>query len=127
VPDSWTWPRLIIGNEAEAGKDMRNDNNHGKRRILCSLLFSLILAIAGREAPEFASLTDDVSNDGMAVSWAQQAAPQLSSRDIIPHERLFYTNSLFFSLCSPQGFSSRAHPPSITGQDLLRLLSLQRK
>jgi hypothetical protein len=111
----------------EAAKDMRNNTNQGKRRVFCWLLFSLILAVAGREAPEIASLTDDVSNDGMTVSWVQRASPQVSSREIIPHERLFYRDGLFFSRRSLQGLSSTVPLRSITGQDLMRLLCVQRK
>jgi len=56
-------------------------------RVLCCLLFSLILAVAGREAAEFVNLTDDVPKDGMVVSSSiQRVFSQISSRRVIPHE-----------------------------------------
>jgi hypothetical protein len=97
-----------------------------KRRILSCLLFSLILAIAGREAPEFVNLTDDPSNDGTIVLSVQEAVPQLSSRSITPQERRRFTSNLFL-FEDFRSFHSVALPTSISGKDLLHLLSLQRK
>jgi hypothetical protein len=105
---------------------MTNDKNI-KRRILCCWLFSLILAVAGREAPEFVNLTDDVSNDGMVVSPVRQAVAQVSSRRVNPHEGVRYTNKGLCSCLRRQSFYLIPLLPSRAGQNLLHLLSLQRK
>ena len=102
-------------------------NNKIDRRILGCLLFSLVLAVAGREAPEFVNLTDDVSNDGTVASSVQQAVPQVSPRRLIPDGTVRYTNSRLPSFASLQSSDSIPTPASRSGQKLLRLLSLQRK
>jgi hypothetical protein len=107
---------------------MSNDSHCGKRGILCCLVFSLILIVAGREAPEFASLTDDASNDGMAASWRQQTVGPASSLQMVSHEApLSYTHSQPFSLTILRGLSPGTPISSTAGQDLLHRLSLQRK
>jgi hypothetical protein len=97
-----------------------------KRRILSCLLFSLILAIAGREVPEFVNLTDDPSNDGTIVLSVQEAVPQISSRRMTPQERCRYKGKLVL-FENFRNFHSVALATSIPGRDLLHLLSLQRK
>ena len=61
--------------------------NKFNRRMLGSLLFSLVLVVALREAPEIVSLADQVYNDGTVVSCVRETGPQLRSRVTTPVER----------------------------------------
>lgn len=107
---------------------MSNKRQYVKRRVLCWLVFGLILIVAGRETPEFATLTDDVSNDGVAAKWTQPTAAHGSSLRIISHEApLFYDHTQPSALIIGRDLLIQAPIGPASGQDLLRLLSLQRK
>ena len=71
--------------ELNLAADMTNEKRNYAGRVLCCFVLILGLAVAAREAPEIATLVDDVSNDGMAVSWIQDGFPQNSSRKIKPY------------------------------------------
>jgi len=95
--------------------------------IFCYGLFILGLAVVGREAPEIASLADDVSNNGMPVSCVQQSSAPATSRRIIPLEtgsNGAQQVSLFGDLspCPPYALH-----PLIPGQYPVRVLCVQRK
>lgn len=100
-----------------------------KRRLGRGLSFLILLVtvmFAARELPEFLSLADDVSNDGELL-------------ELVRHDR---TSHLPFSdeqaapfsffLAAPLNLpsASASHSPPVlpfgAGQDILRLLSLQR-
>ena len=51
------------------------ESRRPRRRILCSFIIALPLAVAGREVPECTNLEDDVSNDGDVVSCVEVAVP----------------------------------------------------
>ena len=87
------------------------------------IVLCLALAYSGRELPELFTLGDDVSNDGVVVASVckvAHAAPDVRTDDA-------------GRKCSPprqpEGFSLAPEPLLRTqaGQDLLVLLSLQRK
>ena len=95
------------------------------RRIFYCLLFLLALAVTGREAPEIAKLADDVSNDGQVVQCQSEVRPPVASHRADLKDGLLSTCSSAFFVenlknCAPI-------VPASTGQDLLRLLTLQRK
>src|SRR5215469_15453049 len=58
------------------------ESRRPRRRILCSFIIALALAVAGRAVPECTNLEDedDVSNDGDVVSCAEVAVPRPSLR-----------------------------------------------
>jgi hypothetical protein len=118
----WTLIRLYNLDGAGVAS---SQNNWRTGRIFCCLLFFLGLAIAAREAPETASLTDDTSNDSIAVSCVQEAVPRPSSQRSIPQEKHFYRATLIFR--NVTGASVAAQAPLAVGQRLLRLLCVQRK
>ena len=95
------------------------------RPIFYFLLFLLAMAVTGREAPEIAKLADDVSNDGQAVQCQSEVRPPAASHRADLKDGLLCTfRSAFFV----ENFKNRAPiVPAGTGQDLLRLLTLQRK
>jgi len=95
------------------------------RQIFYFLLFLLALAVTGREAPEIAKLADDVSNDGQVVQCQSEVKPPVASHRADLKDRLSCTCSSAFFV---ENLKNRAPiVPASTGQDLLRLLTLQRK
>ncbi len=95
------------------------------RQSFYILLFLLALAVTGREAPEIAKLADDVSNDGQVVQCQSEVRPRVASHRADLKDRLLCTCSSAFFV---ENLKNRAPiVPASTGQDLLRLLTLQRK
>ncbi len=95
------------------------------RRSFYFLLFLLALAVTGREAPEIAKLGDDVSNDGQVVQCQSEVRPRVTSNCADSKDGLLSTPS---SASFLETLKNRAPiVPAKTGQDLLRLLTLQRK
>ena len=95
------------------------------RRIFYFLLFLLALAVTGREAPEIAKLADDVSNDGQVIQCQSEVRPRVASHRADSKDGLLSTCSSAFFV---EDLKYRAPiVPAKTGQDLLRLLTLQRK
>jgi hypothetical protein len=99
------------------------------KRSLSLFILLLIFGVAAREVPEYLSLTDDVSNDGIVATYCQQGAPDESSlRNARPEmagarrDRLLAPAGLLL-LAANCNSLHRAKP----GQGLLLLLSLQRK
>jgi len=95
------------------------------RRSFYFLLFLLALAVTGREAPEIARLSDDVSNDGRVVESQSKVTPRLNSCREDQQDRLLFRNndSLFVANLT----DCTLIVPVQAGQDLLHLLRLQRK
>lgn len=89
------------------------------------VLFLLVLAVTGREAPEVTRLADDVSNDGQVVESQSKVAPKVDSRGEDQQDRLLFTrNDSFFV----ENLTDCARiVPLKAGQDLLHSLTLQRK
>jgi hypothetical protein len=110
-------------------KDMKDNHNSRKPRALCFLLFFLALAVAGREAPECVTLSDDVSNDGTVAPRVEEVVPKVSSRRAIPQARYESTNRRSCSTANLYrfSFSPLCAPPKLAGQELLHFLTLQRK
>jgi hypothetical protein len=100
--------------------------NKFNRRMLGSLLFSLVLVVALREAPETVSLADQVYNDGTVVSCVHETGPQIHSRVVTPVEGRSLASARLFTFTTPQGLSSTDLHFPVAGPDLLHLLSLQR-
>jgi hypothetical protein len=95
------------------------------RQFFYFLLFLLALAVTGREAPEIAKLADDVSNDGQVVQCQSEVRPPAASQRADLKDGLLSTCSSAFFF---ENLKNRAPiVPASTGQDLLRLLTLQRK
>jgi hypothetical protein len=98
-------------------------------RSLCFVVLLLVLGVAGREVPELFSLTDDVSNDGELVTWADDAVPQL--RLLRPSQR--DPRGALRAACSgrlnPERvvFACRVPAFVVPGPALLHRLKLQRK
>jgi len=107
---------------------MSNENGRG-RRALCFLLFLLALAVAGREAPEYIALSDDVSNDGALVSGVEQAVASIPTRRAAPRQRYGLGNRSLYCLGNlhPLVIHPFLAPPRLAGQKLLHMLSRQRK
>jgi hypothetical protein len=93
------------------------------------LVLVLALGVATIEAPEFASLTNDVSNDAVVVT-LEDAIPKLISRPLCRGETtlLVLTNSFSLSKLSKKRswFGPALASSSTTGKEVLHLLSLQR-
>ncbi len=108
---------------------MKDNHNSRKPRALCFLLFFLALAVAGREVPECVTLGDDVSNDGTVASRVEEVVPKVSSRRATPQERYESTNKGSFPIANLYrfSFSPLCAPPKLAGQELLHILTLQRK
>lgn len=92
------------------------------------VMLLLILGVAARETPEIMTLSDDVSNDGIAVGF-EDPISQMTSRCVSRPERLPSTAA------QPSAFidvKKRTHPisplvlPARAGKGLLRSVSLQR-
>ena len=95
------------------------------RRSFYFLLFLLALAVTRREAPEIAKLADDVSNDGQVIQCQSEVRPRVTSHRADSKDGLLSTCSSAFFV---EDLKNRAPiVPAKTGQDLLRLLTLQRK
>ena len=95
------------------------------RRSFYFALFLLALAVMGREAPEIAKLADDASNDGQVVQCQSEVRPQVASHRADLNDGLLSIRSSAFFV---ESLKNRAPiVPAKTGQDLLRLLTLQRK
>jgi len=98
----------------------------------CGLWLILVVAFAYalREAPEIAKVADDVSNDGELVEYYQAPSREAALRPLPPRLRPRTLGS-----DSPTSNDSQESSPSAsgfvptakTGQDLLRILVLQRK
>jgi hypothetical protein len=88
-------------------------------------LFLLALAVTGREAPEIAKLADDASNDGQVVQCQSEVRPRVTSHRTDLKDGLLSTRSSAFFVENLENRASNG--PAKTGQDLLRLLTLQRK
>lgn len=110
-------------------KDITDNHNSRKPRVLRFLLFFLVLAVAGREVPECVTLGDDVSNDGTVASRADEVVPKVPSRRAIPQERYESTNRRSFPIANLCGLSFRplCAPPKLAGKELLHFLTLQRR
>lgn len=95
------------------------------RRSFYFSLFLLALAVTGREAPEIAKLADDASNDGQVVQCQSEVRPPVASQRPDSKDGLLSTRGSAFFV---ENLKNRAPiVPAKTGQDLLRLLTLQRK
>src|SRR5690242_1566078 len=94
--------------------------------IACGFVVLIALVVGAREIPECINLTDDVSNDGIAVSLDQRAC-QASSRLIAAEQGQTYVTRTIL----PGGrLNNAGFPPPFSalgkaGPELLRLLSLQ--
>jgi hypothetical protein len=108
---------------------MKEKHNSRKPRALCFLLFFFALAVAGREAPECVTVGDDVSNDGMVASRADEVVSKAPSRRAIPPKRYESTNRRSVYIANPfrLSFSPLCAPPKLAGQELLHFLAVQRK
>jgi hypothetical protein len=108
---------------------MKDNHNSRKPRTLCFLLFFFALAVAGREAPECLTFSDDVSNDGMVASRADEVLPKAPSRRAIPQKRYESINGRSLSTANLFRFSfiPLCAPPKLAGQELLHFLAVQRK
>jgi hypothetical protein len=96
------------------------------KQTLYWLFLLLVLGVMGREVPEIASLADDASNDGTVALCLEDVVAEVSWRPAMQGE-LGYTKDKRFSPDKPQSLSSNLLPPFRAGQDLLHLLTLQRK
>jgi hypothetical protein len=99
----------------------------GKRRFYL-LVFLLVLGVAGIEVPELFSLADDVSNDAELVEYLHKNVPGpcccRSTREArSPESRRLLSPGNLESFPSHLRFASSAK----SGQDILHLLTLQRK
>lgn len=87
------------------------------------MVLLLALAYSARELPELFTLGDDVSNDGTVVTSGCKVA------HLAPGARTDHAGRKCLIPRQPEGFSLIPEPMLRTqaGQDLLVLLSLQRK
>ena len=97
------------------------------KRGLYILIFSLSLSFACQELPELLSLSDDPTEDGKCAEYFSNRVHQLSPR---PTPRRFESLDRKFSPVEDlKGFP--LYPatirPTRPGQELLHLLSIQRK
>jgi hypothetical protein len=98
-------------------------------RSLCFAVLLLVLGVAGREVPELFSLTDDVSNDGELVTWADDAVPQLRLLRLSKRDPSNTLPGTYLTWLNP-GYAvfARSVPAFVVpGPDLLHRLSLQKK
>jgi len=106
----------------------RNKADGEMRRLARSffgcLLLSVALAVAGREAPELASLSDDVSNDGVIVSGVCEAEPSIKRHKVSPG---CFGGALPTLSRQVTRNPLPAFATSLAGQSLRQLLCVQRK
>ena len=92
------------------------------------LVLLLVLGIAGREAPEYASLSDDTSNDGELAVWDLDAIPEITLTRPLPCDPEI-PPAKFALLLPPNRIAPifSGSPTVGAGSDLLHRLALQRK
>jgi hypothetical protein len=94
------------------------------------LVIVLALGVATLEAPEFASLCDDISNDAVVVS-LDDWIPKLTTRPLCRGEtprRASDRSSSSFNLSHQRGCTGRSlNASSKAGKDILHLISTQKK
>jgi len=104
---------------------MRSPYRHKRRGLW--LIFFVALVVAGREVPEYVTLTDDTSNDGIVVSSDHQVVPHAPLRSPQFGEKLGFASERS-AFGHTFGFSPSFLPVGLkAGRELLLLLTLQRK
>ena len=93
------------------------------KRSFCALIFLLAVGLAGIEAPELATLTDDVSNDSVVVLPLEEVLARLGADHSARADSLTFERPVFLPL---EGYQSAPRVPR-AGRDLLHLLTVQRK